>query len=119
MDIAWIWIPVTILAAAFQVGRNVIQRRLVEELGTIGATQVRFLYGLPFAILLALGTLWITGADIPHMNMDFLIFIFSGSSTQIIATAKYATDFVAYFQKTINCATAKRASDFVTRLRKI
>ena len=43
MDIAWIWIPVTILAAAFQVGRNVIQRRLVEELGTIGATQVRFL----------------------------------------------------------------------------
>ena len=74
MDIAWIWIPVTILAAAFQVGRNVIQRRLVEELGTIGATQVRFLYGLPFAILLALGTLWITGADIPHMNMDFLIF---------------------------------------------
>jgi drug/metabolite transporter (DMT)-like permease len=87
MDIAWIWIPVTILAAAFQVGRNVIQRRLVEELGTIGATQVRFLYGLPFATLLALGTLWITGADAPVMNMDFLIFIFCGSSTQIIATA--------------------------------
>ena len=47
----WLWVPVTILAAALQVGRNAIQRGLTEELGTLGATQVRFLFGLPFACL--------------------------------------------------------------------
>ena len=47
---AWLWIPVTLWAALAQTLRNAAQRSLTEELGTLGATLVRFLYGLPFAI---------------------------------------------------------------------
>ena len=44
-----IWIPITVFAALAQTIRNAAQRHLVAELGTLGATLVRFLYGLPFA----------------------------------------------------------------------
>jgi hypothetical protein len=44
-------IPATLAAAAAQTARNAMQRHLVESLGTVGATQVRFLYGLPFALM--------------------------------------------------------------------
>ncbi|HTQ01217.1 MAG TPA: EamA/RhaT family transporter, partial [Casimicrobiaceae bacterium] len=44
------WIPITIFAAFAQTVRNAAQRHLVSELGTLGATLVRFLYGLPFAL---------------------------------------------------------------------
>ena len=50
----WLWIPASIFAAAAQAGRNAIQRSLTEQLGTLGATQVRFLYGFPFALLFTL-----------------------------------------------------------------
>lgn len=46
------WILATLIAAAAQTGRNAAQRRLTAELGTMGATAVRFLFGLPFAALL-------------------------------------------------------------------
>jgi len=46
---AWLWIPVTIWAAFAQTVRNAAQRSLTADLGTLGATLVRFLYGLPFA----------------------------------------------------------------------
>ena len=46
-----LWIPATLTAAAAQTARNATQRRLTETLGTVGATQVRFLYGFPFALL--------------------------------------------------------------------
>lgn len=48
----WLWIPATIFAAITQVGRNTIQVNLTATLGTMGATQIRFLYGFPFAIFL-------------------------------------------------------------------
>ena len=47
----WLWIPITIAAAAAQTLRNATQRHLSADLGTLGATLVRFLYGLPFAAL--------------------------------------------------------------------
>jgi hypothetical protein len=47
----WLWIPVTVWAAFAQTLRNAAQRSLIGELGTLGATLVRFLYGLPFAAL--------------------------------------------------------------------
>ena len=40
----WLWIPLTIFAALAQTVRNTAQRRLVDDLGTLGATLVRFLY---------------------------------------------------------------------------
>ena len=83
----WIWIPITIWAAFAQTLRNAAQRRLVTEVGTPGATLVRFLYGLPFAALwLALVHRWI-GAPIPGLNAAFVGWVAVGAVSQILATA--------------------------------
>lgn len=83
----WLWIPASIFAAAAQAGRNAIQRSLTEKLGTLGATQVRFLYGFPFAILFAALVLFLTGSKLPVMNSSFILFTLAGAVSQIAATA--------------------------------
>jgi drug/metabolite transporter (DMT)-like permease len=78
---------VTLAAAAAQTGRNATQRRLTERIGTVGATQVRFLYGFPFALLaLAIVTL-ITSETVPGPNAVFFAYIVAGAVAQILATA--------------------------------
>src|SRR5690606_16557964 len=49
---SWLWILLTIGAAAAQTARNAMQRDLTGRLGTVGATHVRFLFGMPRALLL-------------------------------------------------------------------
>ena len=49
--LAWLWVPVVLFASLAQTARNTAQRTLTVELGTLPATLVRFLYGLPFAAL--------------------------------------------------------------------
>lgn len=46
----WLWVALTLVAAAAQTGHNAAQRSLTQTLGTAGATHVRFLFGLPFAL---------------------------------------------------------------------
>lgn len=82
-----LWIPITIAAALAQTVRNAAQRHLVGELGTLGATLVRFLYGLPFAaVWLAAAVAW-TGAAIPVPHLTFLAWCFAGALSQIAGTA--------------------------------
>jgi drug/metabolite transporter (DMT)-like permease len=87
MDISWLWIPATLIAAAAQTARNAVQRSLTGEIGTVGATQVRFIYGLPFAIAFLALVLVITGEDLPGPGPGFLGFVTMGALTQIGATA--------------------------------
>jgi hypothetical protein len=47
----YLWIPVVLFAAAAQTVRNTARRSLTAQVGTLPATLVRFLYGLPFAAL--------------------------------------------------------------------
>lgn len=47
----WLWVLFTAAAASLQTLRNAMQRSLTDRLGTIGATHVRFLFGLPFGLL--------------------------------------------------------------------
>ncbi|MET0427071.1 MAG: DMT family transporter [Microvirga sp.] len=87
MNHLYLWVPVTLVAAAAQTGRNATQRRLTGLIGTVGATQVRFLYGLPFA-LLALGAMRIaTGEPVPAPDGGFLVSVAAGAAVQILATA--------------------------------
>ena len=86
-DWTWLWIPASIFAAAAQAGRNAIQRSLTEKLGTLGATQVRFLYGFPFAALFAAVALFATGSRFPSMDLSFALFVAAGAVSQIAATA--------------------------------
>lgn len=82
-----LWIIATLIAAAGQTARNAMQSSLTAVIGTVGATQVRFLYGLPFALLfLALMALF-SGEPIPAMTGRSLAFTAFGAMTQIAATA--------------------------------
>lgn len=82
-----LWIPVTIWAAFAQTLRNAAQRHLTAELGTLGATLVRFLYGLPFASLWLAAVLFFTGHAIPAFSLSFFAWVLFGSLAQIVATA--------------------------------
>jgi choline-glycine betaine transporter len=53
------WVIATLIAAAAQTARNAAQSGLTKAIGTLGATQVRFLFGLPFAVVfLGTAVLW-------------------------------------------------------------
>ena len=86
MTLALLWIPATLLAAAAQTARNAMQRSLTETLGTVGASQVRFLYGFPFALLLLALVAAASGWSVPAPNSTFLAFTTAGAITQILAT---------------------------------
>jgi drug/metabolite transporter (DMT)-like permease len=83
----WLWIPITIGAAAAQTARNAAQRHLTPILGTLGATLVRFLYGLPFALLWLAAVTLVGRFAIPSPNGAFAWWIVVSSVTQIGATA--------------------------------
>ncbi len=84
---AWLWIAFTVVGAAAQTARTAMQRELTETLGTIGATHVRFLFGLPFALLfLALATFALPD-PLPPINAEALLWIGGGAVSQIVATA--------------------------------
>jgi len=83
----WLWIPVTVWAAFAQTVRNAAQRHLTTELGTLGATLVRFLYGLPFAAAWLLVVKEFTASAIPQPGQGFLMWVVLGAVSQIAATA--------------------------------
>lgn len=88
-DWVWLWVPVVLFAALAQTVRNSAQRSLTSELGTLSATLVRFLYGLPFAAL----CLWLMYAlpartpSIPHFTPVYLAWLALGAFFQVAATA--------------------------------
>ena len=82
-----LWIPVTLAAAIAQTGRNATQRGLTDRLGTLGATYVRFLYGLPFACAFLALALWLTDAPLPSLTPRAATFTALGALAQIAATA--------------------------------
>ena len=49
--------------------RNAMQRDLIGALGAVGAAQVRFLFGLPFAVLFLAGVLTATGVAAPPLTL--------------------------------------------------
>ncbi|MFN0072304.1 MAG: DMT family transporter [Chloroflexota bacterium] len=84
---SWLWMPLTIWAAFAQTLRNAAQRHLVTSLGTLGATLVRFLYGLPFAAAYAGALVLITGEAVPSVHWGFFGWILMSGLVQIAATA--------------------------------
>ena len=85
------WVLATIVAAAAQTARNATQTSLTAVIGTIGATQVRFLFGLPFALLFLAVMPLFTGEAIPAMTGKSLAFTAAGAVAQIAATALMLT----------------------------
>jgi drug/metabolite transporter (DMT)-like permease len=81
------WIALTVWAAFAQTLRNTAQRSLTKSLGTLGATLVRFLYGLPFALAwLACVQLW-RAEPLPSAGAAFVGWVTLGAVAQIAGTA--------------------------------
>jgi len=87
MPSALLWVPVTVAAATAQVFRNGAQANLTQKIGTLGATQVRFIFGLPFAALFLASALAILGAKVPPVGAPSLGWCALGALAQIAATA--------------------------------
>jgi drug/metabolite transporter (DMT)-like permease len=82
-----LWIPITLAAALAQTARNAAQRHLTPILGTFGATLVRFLYGLPFAVVWLAIVCEAGGFPLPSPNAKFFAWVVVAAVAQIIATA--------------------------------
>ena len=83
----WLWAIFTVAAAFAQTIRNAMQRELTASLGTVGATQVRFLFGFPFALVFFAVLLLVTGAPVPRPGLNFWPWVAAGAFIQIAATA--------------------------------
>jgi drug/metabolite transporter (DMT)-like permease len=86
-DPSSLWIPFTIIAAAAQTARNATQRGLTESLGTVGATHVRFLFGLPFALVFLAIAMLALDQPLPYPPSVYWAWVIIGALTQIAATA--------------------------------
>jgi drug/metabolite transporter (DMT)-like permease len=83
----WLWAVFTVVASAGQVLRNAQQKELTTSLGTVGATHVRFLFGLPFGLLFLAIVLVATGLPLPELNVGMLAWTLIAALAQIGATA--------------------------------
>jgi drug/metabolite transporter (DMT)-like permease len=84
---SWLWAVFTVVAAFAQTLRNAMQRELTVTLGTVGATHVRFLFGLPFVLVFLAGVIMATGAPLPRPGWLFWPWVILGAFAQIAATA--------------------------------
>lgn len=80
-----LWIAATLIAATAQTARNAAQRQLTAQVGTMGATAVRFVFGAPFAILLLVPLAM--RQPLPMPGGETLLWALSGALCQIGATA--------------------------------
>ncbi len=82
-----LWIFATLVAAAGQTARNAMQSSLTASLGTLGATQVRFLYGFPFALGFLALVVPMARTPVPVPTTAFIGYTSAGALAQIFATA--------------------------------
>lgn len=82
-----LWIVATVLASALQTARNAMQSSLTSAIGTLGATQVRFLYGLPFALVFLLVVSAVSREAVPTPTAHFIAIVAGAAIAQIFGTA--------------------------------
>ncbi|WP_336980167.1 EamA family transporter [Altererythrobacter fulvus] len=82
-----LWVPITIGAAVTQLVRNALQSGLTGTVGTLGATMVRFLYAIPFALAAyAVAMLWLD-QPMPGFSEAMIGWVLTGAVVQLGATA--------------------------------
>ena len=82
-----LWIATTVIASMLQTGRNAMQSSLTATIGTLGATQVRFLYGLPFALVFLVLITVVSGEPAPAPTARFVAITVGAAVAQIGGTA--------------------------------
>jgi drug/metabolite transporter (DMT)-like permease len=84
---AWLWVAFTVLAAGAQTLRNAMQKELTATLGTVGATHVRFLFGLPFGLIFFSLVVIVSGTGLPGLNGAMAAWTVLAALAQIGGTA--------------------------------
>lgn len=87
IPVSGLWIPLTVFAAAAQTVRNTAQRHLTAELGTLGATLVRFLYGMPVLAMWLCLVLLFGGSPQPALTWIFGGWVVVAALSQMAGTA--------------------------------
>lgn len=80
------WVGITIASAFLQNLRSVFQKHLKGQMGTTGATFVRFGFGVPFACLYLAVLHFGLHRPFPSPNLVFLVWAVIGGLSQIGAT---------------------------------
>jgi drug/metabolite transporter (DMT)-like permease len=86
MAASWLWIPLTLGAAAMQTVRTASQKRLSEDVSNLMATLTRFLFGLPFAFAYLGVLMTVFSWALPPISADFVAFTFFAAVSQIFGT---------------------------------
>ncbi len=82
-----LWLPAALIGGALQAWRTAVQRRVSRTLSVNAAGLVRYLYGLPIAVLLVCGyQFWFAPAAFPALGNWFLPYCLGGGLAQIVAT---------------------------------
>lgn len=82
-----LWVGIAVTAAALQTARNALQRGLVETAGPWGATLVRFLFGLPFALAWLGLMLGVAAHPVLTPTVTFWAASAGSAVIQVVATA--------------------------------
>lgn len=81
-----IWVPITLLAATFQILRTARQHRLRRHLSVNAAGFVRYAYGFPLALVAAAVTFGLLGGDVPSVPLRFWPIVAVAGVAQIVGT---------------------------------
>ena len=81
-----LWIPITIAAAFLQNLRSALQRQLARDLTASSATYVRFLFGLPVALLYLIALHFSLDVEFPIPTPVFYLYATIGGVAQIVGT---------------------------------
>lgn len=80
------WILVTLAAVFFQVIRHSLQKSLKKNLDDLSITWIRFLFSLPFALILIYFLQKFQLWHIADFSIKFWLYIFLAASTQILGS---------------------------------
>lgn len=87
------WVPITLAAATFQILRTSRQHALRDQLSTVGAGFVRYLYGAPLALLLAVAWFGLGGGELPSVPARFWLIVTAAGIAQIGGTIALLLSF--------------------------
>jgi drug/metabolite transporter (DMT)-like permease len=87
------WIPVTLMAATFQILRTSRQHQLANVLTATGAGFVRYLYGAPLALAASVCWFAFLGHSLPTPTTRFWVFVVAAGVGQIAATVALLQSF--------------------------
>lgn len=82
-----LWPIVTLGAAIAQLARNALQSGLTGTVGTLGATMVRFVFAIPFALAAYAIAVWGLGQPVPGIAPGLVEWMLVGALAQVAATA--------------------------------